>query len=280
MTDMWLPQAEKHDLGNFGAMDGGAPKVTWHITSNDNDWNFDNEVGYFTSGGAGEAPHLIWDPFSGRIAQMFPANSRSLSLQNDGLFRTNRSGTYNIQIEIVFTQDETVGGKKYHSVADTPRKNLDVIMAWVRSLGVPDVWPAGQPTSQVRNTVSDSFYNDNAGHYGHCNVPGNSHVDPGYIGDLFHLGGSTPQPPKPTPVYAPFPGASFFRIGRTSSLITNMGKALVKKGYTGYKVGPGPVFTSADKAAYAWWQRKLGYSGADADGIPGPTSWAKLQVAR
>ena len=276
MTDMWLPQAEKHDLGNFGAMDGGAPKVTWHITSNDNDWNFDNEVGYFTSGGAGEAPHLIWDPFSGRIAQMFPADSRSLSLQNDGTFRTNRSGTYNIQIEIVFTQDETVNGKTYHSVADTPRKNLDVIMAWVRSLGVPDVWPAGQPTSQVRNTVSDSFYNDNAGHYGHCNVPGNSHVDPGYIGNIFQSGGTG----TPAPVYAPFPGASYFFIGRTSSLVTELGKALVRAGWKGYKFGPGPTFTYTDKRAVQWFQQKQGWSGSDADGIPGPETWKRLKVAQ
>ena len=277
MTDMWLPQAERHDLGNFGAMNGGAPKVTWHITSNDNDWNFDNEVGYFTSGGAGEASHLIWDPFSGRIAQMFPANSRSLSLQNDGDFKTNRSGTYNIQIEIVFTQDETVGGKKYHCVADTPRKNLDVIMAWVRSLGVPDVWPAGQPITQMRNTVSDSFYNDNAGHYGHCNVPGNSHVDPGYIGDIFHSGGGTPVP---TPVYAPFPGDKYFFYGRTSALVTEVGKALVRAGYKGYRIGPGPVFGPADRRGIQWFQQNTPELAGDADGHFGPLTWKMLKVAQ
>jgi hypothetical protein len=26
------------------------------------------------------------------------------------------------------------------------------------------------------------------------------------------------------------------------------------------------------------WQRKLGYAGTDADGVPGPTSWTKLKV--
>lgn len=92
---------------------------------------------------------------------------------------------------------------------------------------------------------------------------------------------SAPKPaPVPTPIYAPFPGASYFFIGRTSSLITAMGKRLVAEGWTGYKVGPGPVFTWTDRAAYAWWQRKLGYSGADADGIPGPTSWAALKVPK
>lgn len=277
MANMWLPQAEKHDLGNFGAMDGGAPKVTWHITSNDSDHNFANEVGYFTSAGAGEAPHLIWDPFTGQIAQMFPADSRSLSLKNDGSFRTNRSGTYNIQVEIVFTQDEVVNGKTYHSVADTPRKNLDVIVNWARSLGVPDVWPAGQPTSQVRNTVSDSFYNSHAGHYGHCNVPGNDHVDPGNIGNIFNLGGGTPTP---TPVYAPFPGDKYFFYGRTSALVTEVGKALVRAGYKGYKIGPGPVFGPADRRGVQWFQQQQGWTGSDADGHFGPVTWKLLKVAQ
>lgn len=88
----------------------------------------------------------------------------------------------------------------------------------------------------------------------------------------------TSAPPKPTPLYAPFPGTSFFRLGKKSPLVTEMGKALVRAGYKGYAVGPGPEFTRADIKAYAWWQRKLGYSGSDADGYPGKTSWGKLKV--
>lgn len=86
--------------------------------------------------------------------------------------------------------------------------------------------------------------------------------------------------PKPKPVYAPFPGKGFFRLGKRDPIITEMGKALVRAGYKGYKVGPGPEFTRADIKAYAWWQRKLGYAGSDADGYPGAASWAKLKVAK
>jgi len=93
-----------------------------------------------------------------------------------------------------------------------------------------------------------------------------------------------PVPPKPRPVpkpvYAPFPGTSFFRLGKKHPLITEMGKALVRAGYKGYASGPGPEFTRADIKAYAWWQRKLGYSGSGADGYPGKTSWDKLKVAQ
>jgi hypothetical protein len=57
-----------------------------------------------------------------------------------------------------------------------------------------------------------------------------------------------------------------------------MGKALVREGYRGYQVGPSTKFERGDIKAYAWWQRKLGYSGSDADGYPGKTSWDKLKV--
>jgi hypothetical protein len=86
--------------------------------------------------------------------------------------------------------------------------------------------------------------------------------------------------PKPTPVYAPYPGASFFRLGKKSALITAMGKRLVAEGYKGYKKGPGPEFTRADMAAYSWWQKKNGYKGADANGIPGAKTWALLRVPK
>lgn len=92
---------------------------------------------------------------------------------------------------------------------------------------------------------------------------------------------SSPKPqPKPKPVYAPFPGTGFFRLGKRHPLVTEMGKALVRAGYKGYKQGPGPEFTRADIKAYAWWQRKLGYTGSDADGYPGKSSWDKLKVAK
>ena len=90
-----------------------------------------------------------------------------------------------------------------------------------------------------------------------------------------------PKPvPTPTPVYAPFPGANFFYIGRTSALVTELGKALVRAGWTGYKFGPGPVFTWTDKRAVQWFQEKQGWTGSDADGIPGPVTWKLLKVAQ
>ncbi len=91
---------------------------------------------------------------------------------------------------------------------------------------------------------------------------------------------SKPPTPKPVPKppYAPFPGAAFFAVGRNSPVITAMGKRLVAEGCGRYAVGPGPKWSTADRNSYAAWQRKLGYTGTDADGIPGRTSWDRLKV--
>jgi len=273
MTDLWMPGAARHALGNTGVMDGGPARAVWHITSNASDWTFANELGWFTGGGADVAPHLLWDPFTGQITQFFPADSRSLSLQNAGSVRTNRTGKYCVQIETVFTAGETVGGKKYTTVRDTPCKGLDGIMAWLRSLGIEDRWPGGAPTAFARDTVSTATWLAEGGHYGHNQIPGNSHIDPGPMPDLFAA------PVKPAQSFEPFPGASFFKPGRRSPIIAAMHKRLVAVGCGRYQSDANSnVWGSGDVASYAAWQRHLGYSGADANGIPGPTSWAKLHV--
>lgn len=97
-------------------------------------------------------------------------------------------------------------------------------------------------------------------------------------GSLATLLGSLPVKPKPRPSLEPFPGASFFHAGRHSKIVTAMGRRLVAEGCGQYRNGPGPNWTEADRRSYAAWQRKLGYSGSAADGIPGRTSWSKLRV--
>jgi len=273
MVDLWMPGVARHDLGNHGAMEGGAARATWHITSNANDHTFANEYGWFTGGGADVAPHILWDPFTGQIAQFFPADSRSLSLQNAGSVRTNRTGKYNIQIEIVFTAGEVVNGKVYHTVAETPRKGLGAIVTWLRSLGIKDVWPGGEPKSFARDTVSLDTWLHSGGHYGHNQVPGNSHVDPGPLGNIFGVAA-----PKPTPTYAPFPGDKYFFYGRTSKLVTEVGRALVRAGYKGYKVGPSPIFGPADRRGIKWFQESRPELRGDADGHFGPLTWKLLKV--
>lgn len=85
--------------------------------------------------------------------------------------------------------------------------------------------------------------------------------------------------PAPSPDYEPFPGSGFFYAGRKSPIIKAMRDRLIAEGCNRYQSSSDQdVFGSGDKASYAAWQRKLGYSGSDADGIPGKTSWTKLRV--
>lgn len=67
-----------------------------------------------------------------------------------------------------------------------------------------------------------------------------------------------------------------YGYGAKGAHVTEVGKALVKQGCSAYKEGPGPTWTDADTKSYAKWQKKLGYTGKDADGVPGEASLKKL----
>ena len=281
MTDLWMPGATRHALGNTGAMNGGPARATHHITSNSKDWTFTNELGWFTGGGCDVAPHLLADPFTGQIAQFFPADSRSLSLQNAGTVRTNRTGKYNIQIEWVFTEGETVNGKVYHSLAETPLKPWPTIHAWLKSLGITDTWPGGAPTGFTRDTVSLDMWLTQGGHYGHNQIPGNTHVDPGPMPDLFAT--APAEPPAVTTkvslahVVAAAKKDPAAAQGHTThkAEVLVVERALHAEGLLAEQYVDGS-FGSLTIHAYARWQKHLGYSGTAADGIPGKTSLAKL----
>ncbi|MFJ5924834.1 LysM peptidoglycan-binding domain-containing protein [Kitasatospora sp. NPDC092948] len=58
--------------------------------------------------------------------------------------------------------------------------------------------------------------------------------------------------------------------------VTAMGRALVRAGCSRYTEGPSPVWGNADTESFRAWQLKIGDSGADADGIPGPKQLARL----
>ncbi|MEU9120292.1 peptidoglycan-binding protein [Streptomyces sp. NPDC048506] len=92
-------------------------------------------------------------------------------------------------------------------------------------------------------------------------------------------GTTRPVPPKPQhPPYEPFPGRDFFRPGASGPAIAAMGRRLVAEGCGHYRGEPAPEWTEAHRKAYAAWQRKLGFRGKDADGVPGRVSWERLRV--
>ncbi|WP_052848183.1 peptidoglycan-binding protein [Streptomyces avicenniae] len=89
-----------------------------------------------------------------------------------------------------------------------------------------------------------------------------------------------PAQGKPAAGYAAYPGEGFFCAGRRSEVIARMGRRLVAERCDRYGVTarPGPEWGEEHRQSYALWQRKLGFSGADADGIPGRVTWDRLRV--
>ncbi|MFG3228101.1 hypothetical protein ACGF07_25415 [Kitasatospora sp. NPDC048194] len=202
MPDLWMPGAEVHDLGDHAPTDQQyPPKAIAHITWDRNataaapqDWvSFDSLVTYFTGSGAGAAPHIIWDPFSGRVAQLFPADSRSKSVVDaPGGTRTNRAGRVVIQIEAVFFPYCRYQGRVYPRLVDTPCAGWDRLHAWISSWGVPDVWPMGRPVDFTSHR-DETTWETRGGWYAHAHVPENDHQDPGSWPDF------TAPTPAPTP---------------------------------------------------------------------------------
>ncbi|BDM69226.1 hypothetical protein HEK616_27130 [Streptomyces nigrescens] len=278
MADIWMPQAMRADLGDHAPCDPGfPPKAVAHITADreataaapQDLLPFDSLQNFFTHAGKDKAPHLLWNPFTGQFAQFFPATSRSKALRDlTGGTRTNRAGKVVIQIEALFFPHCRVNGQVFTALAETPCKGWAELHAWVRSWGVPDTWPMGPPTDFTVHH-SASIWQSRGGWYAHAHVPENDHVDPG----------SWPLFTRQAAATEPFPGPDFFHTGQRSPVIAAMHGRLIAEGCDRYPPGDRiDVWESGDVMSYAAWQEKAGLSGADADGIPGETSWDRLRV--
>lgn len=287
MSTVWIPGAERLGDGSIGgAMDKpDAPaRVVWHTTeSGAGNAAFDSVAKYLIA----EAfePHILYDPTTDRIGQFGPLNESARALQNDGSTRTNRVGKVCVQIEVLAKAGTPFTG--YWK----PGKNFKALMAAIRSWGVPDVFPMGALADHYADSDAKrtrDVWLTKGGHYGHCNIPGNSHWDPGLIDTkaLFaaapkpSTGGSSGTPTVPSkpskPTVPAFPGAGYFRPGAKNRYVTQLGTQLVKKGYGHYKEGPGPSWTAVDRAAVKAFQLAHKELKADADGYPGPLTWKLL----
>ncbi|WP_328888883.1 peptidoglycan-binding protein [Streptomyces sp. NBC_00316] len=99
-----------------------------------------------------------------------------------------------------------------------------------------------------------------------------SYVPYSYKGLSATTGGKGPEA---TP--AAFPGAAKFGPGASNAYVTQLGRMLVDRGGKRfYKVGPGPDWGDADRRATQAFQKAQGWSGKEADGIPGPDTWSLL----
>ncbi|MFG3287819.1 peptidoglycan-binding protein [Streptomyces sp. NPDC048179] len=75
----------------------------------------------------------------------------------------------------------------------------------------------------------------------------------------------------------PFPGAVYFGPGADNKYVTLLGRMLIARGAgSHYTKGPGPVWGPADQRATKAFQLAQGWTGAAADGLPGPRTWEFL----
>lgn len=291
MGTNWISGAERLGDGSIGgAMDSPSapPRVVWHTTeSGDGDAAFNSVERYLRQIGA--EPHIIYDPTTDRIGQFGPLNQSARALRNDGVTRTNRTGKVCIQIEVL--------GRASKPFTDTwkPGPNFRKLMDAIRSWGVPDTFPMGTPAKTASACRRDRHvWATKGGHYGHCNVPGNDHWDPGSISPtaLFKAapkGSDTPAPSKPSPA----PSAKTVDLsnlidaarrdpkaaqGKTTHAadVKIVEAALKAEGLLSSKYAADGSFGTLTVTAYAKWQRKCGYTGSAADGIPGKASLEKL----
>jgi nucleoid-associated protein YgaU len=166
MPDLFLPGAQRR-LARIdgGAVSGHLPRVVWHSTETDAATthaatiaaNLDRE---------NFSVHLVWNPVHGGLVQAIPANRYGRGLKEFG-FPTNTEGDPCIQIEVV--------GFAAHPFTNGPCHGLDRIMNWLRSFGIPDVFPSGVAGPRDRQTWQ------RAGHFTHAVCPDNDHTDPGMI---------------------------------------------------------------------------------------------------
>lgn len=82
----------------------------------------------------------------------------------------------------------------------------------------------------------------------------------------------TPQPVTPARYQNNINGLAY-GYGAHGDQVTEVGQALVARGFGNhYTSGPGPDWTDADTLNYSDYQKSLGLSGSDADGVPGASS--------
>lgn len=286
MPTTWVSGAERLGSGAIGgAMDSPSrpARVVWHTTeSGAGDAAF-NAVGKYLRT-IGAEPHFLYDPTTDRLGQFGPLDKSARALRNDGATRTNRTGRACIQIEVLGRAATPFTG--YWK----PGPNFRAMMAAIRSWGVPDVFPLPLASSYGKGVRTRSIWLTKGGHYGHSNVPGNDHWDPGAISAtrLFAAAPHGGQATKPAGTAKPKvdlsqlvsaarkdPGAPQGHQTYAAG-VRLVESALQREGYLSKTYASDGSYGSTTIKAYARWQRKLGYSGADADGYPGFVSLTKL----
>ncbi|MGW6855806.1 peptidoglycan-binding protein LysM [Streptomyces xanthophaeus] len=293
MGEIWIAEAERLGDGSIGgAMDTpSAPaRAVWHTTeSGAGDAAFKSVGAYLIS--AASEPHILYDPTTDRLAQYGPLNQSARALRNHGSLRTNRTGRACIQIEVL------ARAAKPFTEYWRPGPNFKALMRAIRSWGVPDVWPAGELAKSYSDNSNRSAatWSSKGGHYGHSNIPGNDHWDPGNINRAALLAAGapvvTPTPPTPQPSKPSVSLSALVRAAQRDPGLPQGGTtspadvriveaALQREGLLAARYAGDGSYGTLTKTAMSGWQERCGFRGRQpggaADGIPGKSSLTTL----
>ncbi|MEU8434219.1 peptidoglycan-binding protein [Streptomyces sp. NPDC029216] len=98
----------------------------------------------------------------------------------------------------------------------------------------------------------------------------------GVAGGILPGGDSVPPAQQPAGTVT-FPGASKFGPGADNKYVAELGRMLIDRGALRfYPQGPSTKWSEADRQATEAFQLAQGWTGADADGIPGEHTWRLL----
>jgi hypothetical protein len=262
MPELWMPGVLRMP-GRGRAFAGTAGHyANWHSTENDRTAKASDLARYLVQ--MHYESHLVWNPWTGEIVQTLPANTAGSVLKSG-----NTKGSVNIGVEAI-GRAGVVGHRPYF---DSPMKGFDRIIAWMRSWGIPNVWPAGGPLPFPQ---SAGFNNPQrakwgpSGHYGHSQWPGNDHGDPGLV-HLEYWGSNVSSDNR-------FFGYPVLKLGSSSQQVVNLQNGLnIALGHESKtdpaRLSPDGDFGPATEQAVKAFQAKYKLA---ADGEAGDATLGKL----
>lgn len=202
MGTVWIPGAERITPSRPGGTitSTAPPRVVWHTTEADPGTASVWAAMIRVLRNKEAEPQVLYDPLTDRLGQFMPLNVSGRALRNDGTYQTNRIGRVCIQVEVIGRS------AKPFTAYWKPGPNFRAFMAAIKSWGVIDQWPAGAPPrfiadpphNEPESPRSRKIWLNTGGHYGHSQIPGNDHGDPGAIDTkkLFAAGAAKPAPSK------------------------------------------------------------------------------------
>lgn len=223
---LWVPGAERLNPSAPGGTPDypeNPPRAVAHTTECPSGGRGDEPNYWFwkmhqvlTSKGA--EPHVLYDPLTDKLGQYFGLDRTGRALKNDGGRRTNRVGRACIQIEFVgyASRPFTRNWK--------PGPNFQALMRAIGSWGIPDEWPSGKPPAypDEHDERSAEIWYSRGGWYGHSQIPGNYHGDPGAIDDHGEFFAAQVPERREWPAWFAYPGRSRLGAGLGQNARANL----------------------------------------------------------